>query len=262
MDLPILPELPDVIDVPTHLPQGVKRIIETGGGSFIGIMDDQTVLKYPFYIGAALDQLELEKRMFCHVGPHPYLIEYKGMTADGIKLAFAPNGALGPYIESNSTTLIQRLTWSKQLAEAIYFIHSKRVLHCDINLTNILLDEKLTVRLCDLQGRLLDEHSRAVIDAGASEYAKFRLPTARDYEASISTDLFALGTTIYHIVHGHELYPELDLLKDEAETIRRLKAQDFTHMDPNTGGEVILRCWRAQYASAEAIVNDLAKLIH
>lgn len=49
----------------------------------------------------------------------------------------------------NAVTLNQKLKWCKQLAEAVAYIHPKQVIHCDICLRNIAIDEELDVKLVD-----------------------------------------------------------------------------------------------------------------
>jgi serine/threonine protein kinase len=47
------------------------------------------------------------------------------------------------------------LKWGWHVAEAVAYIHIKRVIHCDIGPGNLLLDKDLNVRVSDFQGRLL-----------------------------------------------------------------------------------------------------------
>lgn len=248
------------IEVETHLPLGVEEIIERGGGTFVGKVDDSTVLKYPLIPGQTR-QLELENQIFRHLGPHPYIIEYKGMTADGLLLAFAENRSLEVYINSYTSTLLQQLTWSKQIAEAVQFIHGKRVIHCDLNPSNILVDKNLNLKLCDFQGRLFNLDGTLSINIGASEYSKYRLPSAQEDEASKLTDIFALGSVIYYIMNGHEPYPELDILTDEDKIRPLFEAGSFPLMEPTRAGDVIKKCWQSKYSSAQGAVTDLAELL-
>lgn len=249
------------IEISTHLPPGVEEIIDRGGSTFIGKVNDCTVLKYPLIPGQ-MGQLELEDRILRHLGPHPNIIEHHGITVHGLLLSFAENGSLKEYIKSHACTLVQKLLWSKQIAEVLDFIHSKNVIHCDLNPSNILLDSDLHIRLCDFQGRLHYPHGEECIDGGASEYSKYRLPSAQETEASEMTDLFALGSVIYYILHDHEPYPELDILTDEDKIRPLFESGSFPSLEPSHAGDVIKKCWQLEYASARGAVDDLAKLLH
>lgn len=44
--------------------------------------------------------------------------------------------------------MLQRLTWACQAAEALVATHNAGIIHCDVNIHNLLLDEALAVKLC------------------------------------------------------------------------------------------------------------------
>lgn len=75
------------------------------------------------------------------------------MYKHGLCLERAANGT-NPYylLESGNPTpsTQQRLSWCREAAEAVAHVHSKRVLHCDIQPTN-LLDIELHLKLSDFQ---------------------------------------------------------------------------------------------------------------
>lgn len=79
----------------------------------------------------------------------------------------------------------------------------------------------LCVKLCDFQGRLLGLKGEVIVDGGASENAESFMPRATPDFADTKTDIFALGSTIYHIITGHRPFPQYDTIADEA------KFQDF-----------------------------------
>lgn len=129
-----------------------------GGNSFIGLVDETTVFKYPRIPGdrASIASLNVEARIFKAIGPHDQIIGFKEQKNDGLFIDYATYGSLARYlVENQAATAPQRLRWSCQVTEAIAVIHSKRVIHCDINTQNLLLDIDLNVKLCDFQGRLL-----------------------------------------------------------------------------------------------------------
>ncbi|KAG4439228.1 hypothetical protein IFR05_005266 [Cadophora sp. M221] len=141
-------------------PQGVKRVIASGSSAFVGVVDDSTVLKYPFAPGGDLSRLEIEKKLLQIIGPHPRIIGYKGFSNKGLHLERAEKGTLADCIlESGNPlpTIHQRLCWFLEAAEAVAHIHSCKVLHCDIQPTHFLLDKDLSLKLPDFQGQQLSE---------------------------------------------------------------------------------------------------------
>lgn len=76
--------------------------------------------------------------------------------------------------------------------------------------TIFLLDDDLTVKLCDVQGRLLRLDGSVDKDGLASENIKSFMPRADPNHSDRKTDIFALGSAFSYIMQGHEPFPDLD----------------------------------------------------
>lgn len=68
--------------------------------------------------------------------------------------------------------------------------------------------------------------------------------------AGVKTDIFALGSTIYHIITGHRLFPQYDTIDDEAKIEELYRKGHFPPLDAGVGGEVVRNCWGCKYESA------------
>jgi len=77
--------------------------------------------------------------------------ERRKSDEDGFLLEYMLNGSIADYLYNvNPQPSIQeRLKWAMQAAEAVTYIHTKDVLHCDIGVGNLFLDKDLDIRLCD-----------------------------------------------------------------------------------------------------------------
>jgi hypothetical protein len=73
----------------------------------------------------------------------------------------------------------------------------------------------------------------------------------------VKTDLFALGSAIYFIMMGHEVFPDLDSNKDEEEIERRFRSGQFP-VDPQVCSGITSKCWAQEYGSAQEVVDDIA----
>lgn len=73
--------------------------------------------------------------------------------------------------------------------------------------------------------------------------------------ATVTQDLFALGSTIYFIATGHEPYNEL-VNEDEVE--RLYKAGVFPELGGVPFAEIIALCWRQEAESAK-IITELVR---
>ena len=99
--------------------------------------------------------------------------------------------------------MMTKLRLAVQACEAVAYIHANNVLRCDINASNFVLDDALGLVICDFQGRLLDSDGSVRLDGGVPENPKSHMPCKKDDEANVETEIFALGSTVYHIMQGH-----------------------------------------------------------
>jgi len=106
----------------------------------------------------------------------------------------------------------------------------------------------------------LGPNAKVIYDGGASENAESFMPRDDKDSADVKTDIFALGSTIYHIATGHRLFPELDTIDDEAEFSRRFREGQFPRLEVGLGGEIVRKCWECKYGSASEVVADLTGL--
>lgn len=240
-----------------YYPPGVSEIIGCGGECFIGAIDDLSVLKYPSVPGDR-ESIHIEAQLLQILGHHPRIISFKGLTEHGLILQRASNGSLSDYMASQSfISLDQRLLWCKQAAESVSYIHSKHVIHCDINLRNFLLDENLDLLLADFQGMLKSAGGETLLDGLSRECSKSYMPRSHGDYASVDTDLFALGSAIYFIMTGHEVFPALDSLGNDEEILLRFQNGAFP-VDNYVCNHVTEKCWKQQYRSADEVAHDIS----
>ncbi|KAF2174695.1 kinase-like protein [Zopfia rhizophila CBS 207.26] len=234
-----------------YTPPGVVKRIGAGNSSVVGFLEDGTVLKYPLVKGEGMESLAVEKAIYNALGHHERIVRCLGITEHGLKLEFASQGSVTYHLSKDpalSTEL--RLRWCRQAAEAVAFLHSKGVIHCDLNTNNLLLDAELNALLSDFQGTFKD------LDGYAMESARYFLPREATSPPNEVTDLFALGTLMYTIMAGIEPYPELS----DAEVEERYRRHTFPDTNDIVCGRMILRCWNTEYARAKEVVHDLISL--
>ncbi|RDA89058.1 hypothetical protein CP532_2269 [Ophiocordyceps camponoti-leonardi (nom. inval.)] len=240
-------------------PQHVKRIIAHGRCS-VGEVDETTVLKFPL-TPEDMKRIRIEAKILSALGQHPRIVRSKGLVKDGLLLELAPNGNLRDYLVAHpEASLERRLAWCVQATEAVAYIHSKRTLHCDIRHDNFLLDANLDLMLADFQGQHFSADGEVLLDALSAESTKSYLPRQPADHASVRTDLFALGSTIYFIMMGQEVFPDLDKFEDEDETERRFRAGEFP-TDVHVCAAISAKCWRQLYASASQALSDLEQSV-
>lgn len=248
----------DIYVVP-YFPDLVKHAITTGSSHYIGVVNDSTILKYPHFKGTSA-ALCAESRILQQVGKHPRIIEVKGEHDGSLLLEYAINGSLETYLQETQVPIREKIRIAKETAEGVAYAHQSNVLICDIHVRNILLDAEFHIKLCDFQGRLLSPDGKILISGGASEKAESFMPRCDKEFADIKTDLFALGSTIYHIITGHRPFPQYDTIDDEAKFEELYREGHFPPLDAGVGGDVVWNCWGGKYESADEVVNDLKVL--
>lgn len=249
----------DAIEIYPWYPSGVQRIIATGSMNFVGLVDETTVLKYPHIKGES-EGLDIERQIFQVLQSHPHIIEFKGIHEEGVLLGYACHGSIADYLQLKPNQSIQdKLRWSLQAAMAVSHIYLKGVIHCDISVGNLLLDEMINVKLCDFQGRLLQSDGTIQLDGGSSENTKSSMPRMDSEVQNEKTDIFALGSAIFYILNEYQPFPELDSNRDELEITRRSKYGEYPAMN-FPAGEIIKKCWSGLFESAEDLVQELAEV--
>ena len=194
-----------------YYPEGATELL-TMSRSRIGIVDETTIMKYPITKNDSeeLRLLHREARMYTQIGPHERIIGFKGLSEHGILLERAPFGSVFDYLAKNDPDQQLRHTWILQATEALAIVHSKYILHCDVNTRNLLLDAELNVKMSDFQGRFVDPAGKADVTDAVGEYPKSWMPRSDPFYADWKTDIFALGSAMYYIMEGHLPYPDLD----------------------------------------------------
>jgi serine/threonine protein kinase len=250
----------EVVEYHQYCPKGVRRVLASGSSAFIGEVDDSTVLKYTLEPGGDMTRLKHEYNILNLVGQHPRIIAQKGFTDAGLYLERAANGTIYRYLiesDHDRPTLQQRVAWSREVTEAIEYIHSKGVIHCDIQPTNVLIDKDLHVKLADFQGDYVSENGELVF-GWCSEPCRYACPREDKFEANIKTDLFALGSTIYFIMTSHEVFP--DIISGEFGWQKAIKSRFASGIFPNDSHAcniITRKCWSRQYISASEVLENI-----
>lgn len=162
-----------------------------------------------------------------------------------------PNGNLEAFLESrDEITLPQRLQWGIEAAEAVLLLHLHGIIHADIRLENMLLDDSLGLRIIDLAGASID--GKPPLSLESTRYFLAR-NMQDEMPCSTSTDLIALGSSIYHIITRRKPYG--DLHDEEVEV--RYSQKHFPSVDGIPYGEVIRKCWECEFESAQAVLDAL-----
>jgi hypothetical protein len=248
-------------------PSYVQNHLAASGLFFVGILEDgRTVLKYPHRkTPETMSCLREEADRYVRLGPHENLVTYKGFNEDGLLLEYCDQGTLGDLIEGHGPFVLtdsHKSAIGTQIVRCLAFMHRRNYVHCDVHVRNIFLSSELVAKVGDLQGQLYRDDGSIEWETMSEESSKSRHPDAGEDEFTPRTDIFALGTLLYHLWHGHAPFPELDINKHDDLIGAKFRERKYP-ADLNRGSGidvVICKCWDSEYERADEILDDMCNL--
>ncbi|KAM4060573.1 protein tyrosine kinase domain-containing protein [Hirsutella rhossiliensis] len=178
---------------------------------------------------------------------HPGILRFYGILDEQcVVLQFAEHGSIRHYLGQGQQSrcrripLTTKLRWAEQAADAIAFLHTNNVFHCDISCNNIFLDQNLNAMVGDFAGSSLD---------GAQCLSWYETSHSHPdmMDPSPKSELFALGSTFYEIVEGKRPFEGLEEMAIQ-ESFRDGLLPDLESLPL---GNVIAKCWRQEYETCE-----------
>ncbi|KAF9457795.1 kinase-like domain-containing protein [Collybia nuda] len=190
---------------------------------------------------------------------HPNILRLLGIAhgfgAQGTYSMVCPwidNGDLSHYLKCH--TMIgpsERLNMLRQIADALYYLHSNSVVHGDLTGNNILVANDGSMLLCDFGlSSINEDYSDGIYDT--SSMPKYNLPwTAPEIvlpdfppRPSQNTDIYSFGSVTYQVLTGVRPYHGMA----EGPIYLLLRDRGFPHYPqdgsiPNHLWQFMLRCW-------------------
>ncbi|KAI0071921.1 kinase-like protein [Panus rudis PR-1116 ss-1] len=163
-------------------------------------------------------------------GGHPGIVRLHYALQDQWSLYFVldllRNGDLQSWISRlGSLSLPCVKFYTAQIVDALDYMHSKGVIHRDLKPENLLFDDQFRIKITDFGTAKILDGDRATTFVGTSEYMSPELLISG--ETSKSSDLWALGCTIYRMISGQFVFHGLsDYL-----TLEQVKASQYTFPD-------------------------------
>ncbi|KZF20454.1 kinase-like protein [Xylona heveae TC161] len=268
--------------VPSIKPSSDVKLLMVGMFAEVYLLKGSIVRKVPCN-DAENGRLAIlcEATVYSILGKHPRIVEWLSCgETDFVEIQYYPNGDLAARVLDEEKELPEKLRrkWFQQIIEAIVKIHEHDVIHSDLALRQLFLDDNMDVRLGDFN---LSQYPGHI----ALGYEKVSHCLPRNYEDpnSIHSDLFALGSTLYELVARkapyNELYPREPeaVLRSRDQSVIQARVQRQWQVDseiealyknkefPNVtkffGGDIILGCWDGSISSASDALELYKALI-
>jgi WD40 repeat protein/tRNA A-37 threonylcarbamoyl transferase component Bud32 len=153
--------------------------------------------------------LQREVERLIRLDKHPGVVSLLDADLDGevpfYAMDYMEGGSLERFADpANRADPVRAAAWLEQMAEALAYVHSKGLIHCDLKPANVLLDDEGRVRLADFgQSRIVTDSSGALgtLFYMAPEQAVV-LQAGEPLQPDVRWDVFALGATLWAILCG------------------------------------------------------------
>lgn len=123
-------------------------------------------------------------------------------------MEYAPGGSVGDLLARRESTLsvAEAVLVGRHTADALVAAHEQDIVHRDLKPQNLLIDAYGQVKLCDfgIASLARSDDFQTRTNALSLRYAS---PEDLDDEAEVgpSSDIYSLGATLLHLVHGTQL---------------------------------------------------------
>ncbi|XP_061165692.1 testis-specific serine/threonine-protein kinase 1-like [Saccostrea echinata] len=144
---------------------------------------------------------------------HPNIVKLLDIFEDSRRvymvLEFGENGDVLRYIQRTGAIKEgMARNWTKQICEAVRYLHELNITHRDLKLENLLLDSNYNIKICDF-GFVKEDPNRDLSKTycGSKSYAAPEILKGEPYDTQ-KADIWAIGVILYIFVTGKMPFDE------------------------------------------------------
>lgn len=231
-------------DCPGHLGSGAfatVRIVRVG--------DTDVAVKTSVEPHTLDAEAEIMRRL-----DHPSIIKVVGGIPPAPVKSLMLECCLRDLRDHLEASLPRNLAWIRQLCQAVQYMHSQNIAHCDIKPENILIDAQGNAKLCDM-GMALPADGKTWPRLGTLEY---RAPEFLcGYEGDLKAlDLWALGCVVFEILGPSRVSGDDDELYSVMRNIIRYVGRGEPPRDPQEAARGTPWHWPPQVADVRVTADE------
>ncbi|KAL2751538.1 mitogen-activated protein kinase kinase kinase 13 isoform X1 [Vespula maculifrons] len=145
---------------------------------------------------------------------HPNIVQFKGVCTQApcycIIMEFCPYGPLYDLLRAGEPVPPTRLvSWSKQIAAGMAYLHSHKIIHRDLKSPNVLIGQGEVVKISDFgTSREWNEISTRMSFAGTVAWMAPEI--IRNEPCSEKVDIWSYGVVLWELLSGEIPYKDVD----------------------------------------------------
>ena len=177
---------------------------------------------------------------------HQFLLEIEGFTATNpysIITPFCPNGCMTDYVYGkmkNKLSPTQLTKIAMGIAHGMSHIHEHKIIHRDLKLPNVLLDENLLPKIADFGVARFEMQNQMTQRIGTPIYMAPELATSKSYSSKV--DVFAYALMLWEMTEKRVPYEGHNMQNIVDDVINGLR-ETFTKATPKPMQKLITSCW-------------------
>ncbi|MCI4382071.1 hypothetical protein PGIGA_G00259300 [Pangasianodon gigas] len=190
---------------------------------------------------------------------HPHIISiyevFENKDKIVIVMEYASKGELYDYI-SERRRLTERETrhFFRQIVSAVHYCHKNGVVHRDLKLENVLLDENCNIKIADFGlSNLYHKDKLLQTFCGSPLYASPEIVNGRPYRGP-EVDSWALGVLLYTLVYGTMPFDG----GDHKNLIRQISNGEYKEPTQSSDARGLIRWMLMVNPERRATVEDIA----
>ncbi|XP_016393061.1 NUAK family SNF1-like kinase 1 [Sinocyclocheilus rhinocerous] len=190
---------------------------------------------------------------------HPHIISiyevFENKDKIVIVMEYASKGELYDYI-SERRRLAERETrhFFRQIVSAVHYCHKNGVVHRDLKLENVLLDENCNIKIADFGlSNLYHKDKLLQTFCGSPLYASPEIVNGRPY-CGPEVDSWALGVLLYTLVYGSMPFDG----GDHKNLIRQISSGEYREPSQSSDARGLIRWMLMVNPERRATVEDIA----